>query len=281
MKDNNTIFYSTASRGYALYAVTSLLSIRRFIPDAKLAILSFGLSDHEKKILTKNHIELHEIDLTKQFYKTWDYPVECYYMFAGPELFYNLGYLYSVYIDGDVLCGSDPLAKMTAVEYLSGVGVSDGKKIFGDDWATIKKHWNVASTFKNSQRIQSGIVYFNNKKMSQEKLLNVAKRVFRDCVNLGIPRKGDDSLFALLQFLHFDSKKMTFLDLIYNFMPHFNKWKYPVQNLVFFHFTLDKPWKKRPYRHKNRDLDAFDPYVKAWRKILRKTSFIDWLKLTF
>lgn len=277
----NTVFYSTANAGYAVYAAVSLLTVRDHIPDAKLYLLSSGLSDNDKKILDENKIIYHELNLKSAFTKTWDYPIDCYYIFAGPEFFAKQGYDYSVYIDGDVLCVSNPLEELPIIGCVAGVE-SAGEKgdysgIFGDDWDKIKKIWSLPQKTATRKRINAGVVYFNNQKMEEMGLLNIATNLFRKSLGHGIPRKGDDSLFSLLQYVELQENDVIVLPARYNYILQYNKWSYPVDNLVFFHFSLDKPWKTLPYKHSDPSLNMFNPLVKDWRKKYRRVSLAGYL----
>jgi lipopolysaccharide biosynthesis glycosyltransferase len=282
MNTDNTIFYSTGSAGYAVYSVVSLLTIRDYLPDAKLCVLSSGLNSYDLKILNKHAIDYQIFDLSNKFTQMWDYPIDCYYLFAGPELFYEQGYDYSVYLDGDVLCKQDPLNDAGIITGLAGVisAPQNGQytSIFGEDWPKIQEVWGLSSDTANRKRINSGVVYFNNKKMSDFKLLEKASELFIESLNNNIPRKGDDSLFSLLQYVYSKDLTVKYLDPTYNYVLQFNEWNYPIKDLVFFHFSLDKPWKKHPYKHENSDLDIFNPYVKEWRSNLRKVAPKAWLQ---
>lgn len=279
INENNTVFYSTANAGYAIFAATSLLTIRKQVPNAKLLVLSSGLSDYDKKILDKNNIDYLELDLSDKFTKTWDYPIECFYIFAGPELLYSQGVEYSVYVDGDILCKTDPLSNMPHVAGIASAAQdSDAASIFGVDFDKIKKIWNIPEGSDQRRRINSGVVYFNNKRMTQIRLQDRSAELFQICLASDIPRKGDDSLLSLLQYVVFDIDDIKYLSSSYNYALQFNDWFYPVTDLVFFHFSIDKPWKKRPYRHSDEKLDVFNPYVREWRSVFIKVSPIQWLK---
>lgn len=270
----NTAFYSTANAGYAFYAATSLLTIRKQIPNAQLYLFSSGLSDVDRKMLDKNRIIYHELDLGKLFTKTWDYPIDCYYIFAAPEVLLGQGFQYSVYVDGDILCQADPLSDVPAPIAVAGVA-SAGKEgdfsgIFGDDWKQIKKTWSLPQSVARRQRINSGIVYFNNQRMNDISLLAKAAQLFQRSLELGIPRKGDDSLFSLLQYVYLSENDVAILPPQYNFVLQFNSWEYPIESLVFFHFSIDKPWKVSPYHHDDKGLEVYNPLVKEWRNTYKK-----------
>lgn len=284
LNTKNTAFFSTADTGYAIYAATSLLGIRRYLPDAQLFVLTSGLTGYEKKILQNSGIECLELDLNHKFTRTWDYPVEAFYMFAGPELFFERGFAYSVYLDGDVLCKRNPLQDLPEISGVAGVpsAANEGNNvaIFGEDWKTIVKTWNLPKVIERRRRVNSGVVYFNNQRMKDVGLLEKAADLFHKCLQLNIPRKGDDSLFSLLQYVYLKEADVQYLEPRFNFVLQFNDhWHYPINDLVFFHFSIDKPWKERPYSHDDPRLNIFNPYVREWRARFRQVAPWAWLRL--
>lgn len=263
---NNTIFYSTADDKYILRAATSLLTIRDYCAGAKLAILSSGISAANKNVLDELDINYYEFDLRDKFYQTWQYPMECFYIFVGPELFAKRGYNYSVYIDGDVLCASNPLNGLAGDFDIAGATGDTAKGVFGDEWLKLRKVFNLSESEAQKDRINSGVVYFNNQKMTEMNFLAENAILFDDCIKNNLPRKGDDSLLTLWMLKNANKLSAKILASSYDFIPFYgyNKWKYPIDDLVFFHFAIDKPWKDRPYEHKNGKLNVYNPYVKRW-----------------
>ena len=271
MNTNNTAFFSTASTGYIAYSITSLLTIRKWLPEAQLYILGTEASDKERLYMLENNITFIELDLRAAFYKAWDYPVECYYIFAGPQKLLSKGFKYSVYLDGDVLCMRSPLLrkKISGVAGVLSPKNKQGKStdVFGEDWPKIKKKFKLSEEDANKNRINAGIVHFNNERMKKLDLLGKAKQLYRESIEAGIPRKGDDSLFFLLQILFLNNNEKKVLEPVHNYIPQYHdKWEYPLKKPIFFHFSLDKPWKDNPYFHEDKKLDIFNPYVKDWRR---------------
>lgn len=278
LSTSNTVFFSTANAGYAIYAATSLLTVRDKCPGAQLYILSAGLSDDDKKILERNDIGYHEIDLRSTFTQTWQYPIECFYIFAGPEIFRKLGFDYSVYIDGDVLCVADPLIGVDDVLGVASAEQNDEyANIFGDDIAVIRDIWGDDIGDGSQKRMNTGVVYFNNQRMQDIALMEKASSLYEKCLERDIPRKGDDSLFALFRYVYLQDDDVLYLPAGYNYTPHYNKWAYPIEGLVFFHFTLGKPWNTEEYQYKGRSSEVFDGYVREWRRVLKSVSWSTWL----
>lgn len=277
LNSTNTVFFSAANDSYVSKAATSLLSIRKFIPNAKLYILSKNISKKNKRLLIKNKINFIELDLTYLFFQTWDYPIECYYIFAGPKQFYNLGFKYSVYIDGDTLCLNNPLKNCEDIADFGGVEVNTFSELFNNEKQAVSDIINIDHKIFNLKRLNSGVVYMNNKKLVELHLLDKVGKLFYECWVKGIPRKGDDSLFALYQLYEHNNLSPTRLPSTYNYIPHYVGFHINT-NIYFFHFSLDKPWKKHPYYHQDQQQYVYNQYVKIWRRQYRKYDILIWLK---
>lgn len=277
LTDSNTVFFSTASDSYIFQSATSLLSVRKFLPNAKLFILSRYISRKNKRFLKKNKIDFVELDLTYLFFQTWEYPIECYYLFAGPKIFNNLGFKYSIYIDGDILCLKNPLDGCPEIKDIGGVAANKFGELFGGEKPFLSKEFRIPSVEFNKYRIHSGIIYMNNVTLIKLKLLEVCGDLFYKCWFNGCPRKGDDSLFALFQLSQRSKLSPVMMDGVYNHMPHYRGFQ-PNAETVFLHFTFDKPWKFNPYKHALKEHDSLNPYCAIWRKIARKTSLCRWFK---
>ncbi len=275
-------FYTSSDDNYAPYAAISLLSIRQYRPDADLYLLSRQLSDQTKLFLTSKNINFIELDLSENFNQTWNYPIECYYIFAGPQIFNKKGYQYSMYIDGDILCLRDPLPELPleSITACAGVDVGTATGIFGDDIAELEKLFKLKQPHTR-KRVNSGVVVFNNQKMDQLSLLESTSELFKTCLENSVPRKGDDSLFALFCLVYLDSEDMTFLPNIFNFIASVHPpTKSVLDNLIILHFveSLNKPWSKTAYHYRSlSDFEKYKPLTDSWRQqaqeILAGTEF--------
>jgi len=248
MDEDNTCIYTSANDDYAIYAAISMLSVRKFCPKISLFLLSSSLSSKTKIFLDSHDIKYIEKDYSSVFYQTWQYPIECYYIFIGPEIFQGMGYKYSVYMDGDILCCDNPLKidNFNIEKKIYGVASGETGQIFGNDIENICHRWNMPHSMSR-QRINSGVVYFNNHAMSDAHLLQCAGTLFDESVKSGIPRKGDDSLLALFCVLLIDDQDLGYLPNIFNYIPDRNHFKCPSHAIVFFHFCgrgVYKPWRR-------------------------------------
>lgn len=284
MNENNTVFYSAANNGYIPFSLSSLLSVRKFVKDGKFVIFIDGeVSAENKKLAEKNEIEIIELNLKEDFSQAWDYPVECFYMFYGPE-FFAKKYKYSVYIDGDVVCNKDPLIEFEKNKIIAGTftNTEDKKQneIFGEDWDKIKEIFNISEKKSFQKRIQSGVIYFDNRKMEEIDFYDKSVELFKESLKNEIPRKGDDSLFSLFQYKYLNEDLVQNLSKDYNFIPALNNFEKAKNSTVFFHFAeVDKPWKKNPYFHKNKNGDKYNKFVKKYRKYLLKVLGNNSLKI--
>lgn len=271
----NTVFFSSANDSYIFQAATSLLSIRKHLKDAQLYILSRHISNKNKKYLERHSIKYIELDLTYLFFQIWEYPTECYYIFAGPKLFKQLGFDYSVYVDGDILCLKNPLDNCPPIHDIGGVHANTFSEIFGPDQQTISKVFNIPSKLFSGHRLHSGIVYMNNSTLSKFKFLEKCGDLYYDSWKNSCPRKGDDSLFALFQLVNYSKLSPAILNDTFNYMPNYKGFKTD-PSTVFFHFTIDKPLKYHPYHHIDKRHNVFNKYLFAWRKISRRSSITRW-----
>lgn len=248
---NKLCAYSTCNDAYVPKAAASLLGIRKWNPDIPLYIIGRKFSAKSVIFLKKYDIKPIELDLSKIFYKSWQYPVECYYLFAGPEVLLKEGFSHSLYIDGDVYCNKNPLIDLNQVKMFAGVSNGGSNKIFGDDYEKISAIW--PGPRAKQERLQSGVLYFNNKVLAERKFLSEIGDLFDAANKKGIPRKGDDSLFSLYQYIN-SGLDYHLLPRGYNYIEKesfeknkklfLTKNEELIQEAVFFHFTLKarKPW---------------------------------------
>lgn len=273
MAKKNICAFSTADDKYAISSALSLLSVRKHAPDTDLFIIGKKYSAKTKKLLKKYNVTPIEINLNDKFYKAWDYPIECYYIFAGPEILHDKGYSYSVYVDGDVYCNNNPftLALSEVKDFAGTFTRSTIEAILGKDATIATSLYGNASTLLEP-RIQTGIVYFNNTSLARKKFLNKIASVYKTAIENDIPRKGDDSLLALFRLAY---PNWSYLDLgdFYNKVSPGIKsvpkedWIHldseMISGGVFMHFTNHtKPWKNTSrfpsYTH--------EYFYHAWRR---------------
>lgn len=269
----DTAFFSTCNNAYIPKSITSLLSIREHLPQAKLFIFSRNISPENRQIMQKLNIEYFDLDLRGKFFRHWVYPVECYYLFAAPEKLLELGYKYSFYVDGDILCLKNPLKHVGFVKGVAGTAVGDCRGVFLDDYEAIKTQFNLTPRQVKRPRLTSSIVIFNNKKMQSISFLSTASEYFKVCLAKNIPRKGDDSLFSLIQLTDLKSSEVKNLGQFFNYMPNLFG-QHIKKEPTFMHFIEQKPWFDYPTKTK----PSFYPYIKKWQSIFAEHFEPTWSK---
>lgn len=246
----NKCAYSTCDNSYFIYSLISLISVKKWNPTYDLYIITSKLNDKNKRLAQSYEVDVIELDLTSYFYKEWDYPKECFYLFAGPKVLSKKGYSFSIYIDGDVLCNREINIDWKSIEYFAGTSHRSMDHVFGGDINNIFKVFDIESV--PSYRIQSGVIFFNNQKMAGINLLSRVAKLFKSSLENNIPRKGDDSLFALFQLVH-SKVQPSVLSRKYNTILPGNARESDllvdgsiIRDCVFFHFTsgCSKPWIK-------------------------------------
>ena len=288
MSKQTVCAFSTSDDGYAVHSALSLLRLRAFHPDIDLFLIGRTYSEKTKRFLKKYRIEPIELDLNDKFYKAWDYPVECYYIFAGPEELKRHGFDYSIYVDGDVYCNNDPFNfNFSKVKDFAGAFTSSTiGAILGNDQE------KAVELFKNREvldekRIQTGVVYFNNSSLTKRKFLDKISAVYKTAIDENIPRKGDDSLLALFRLAYPSWNYLNLGDAYNKISPGFravlhSEWATRDQEMitdgVFFHFTNhSKPWANTSrfptYTHQY--------FYHAWRRHAIDTLSVDDLRALY
>ena len=260
---HNTAFFSTCDDKYIPFSMTALLSIRTYLPEAMLFLLCRSPSAKNMQLLQANNIDCIICDFDDRFIQLGSYPSECYYLFAGPQLFKKMGYRFSVYLDGDILCLSNPLRNFPkALPGYAGVGVDSLADIVGmKELRELTSLYNLSESAIHTPRIQSGVVFFNNTEMESINLIDLATSVFQTCLKAKVPRKGDDSLFALIQLL-LPSYYQVYLPCSYNHITS-TQIIHNTSEIQFLHFTHRKPWELTT---RNPPIQYTDMYLRILKK---------------
>ena len=176
---SNTVFYTSAENEYISYAVTSLLSIRRLIPKAKLFLLAKVISNEKRKLLQTFGIVPLELDLSDYFdelsVKSLDY-----YFLAAPEYFQQLGYQYSIYIDPASLFLFNPFALLPRTVHFSGAAIVMKRGIPIYNVTLIPN----ADVFYRDITVVKDIIIFNNTYMKHTAKLSSSSKLFiENCIS--------------------------------------------------------------------------------------------------
>ncbi|MDR0979795.1 MAG: hypothetical protein LBM12_01415 [Candidatus Nomurabacteria bacterium] len=237
--------FSTSDDNYAPMAITSLLTCRQQMPDLPLFLFGSHFSATTKQLASRKNVELVEImqsDFTQSL-KT--YPVECFFWFLAPKTLKNRGFKKAVFIDGDICCGK-PFGEVLNSDFGDFAGYFETRFIdmFQNDLGKINQLWQGQKRLKTSKSIQSGVVFIDLVAYERQQIAAKIIELFKISQQNGIPRPGDDSLFALLQYLHTELK-CTNLGAEYDYIVRRLPLKgVQTKNIIFYHFTglSPKPW---------------------------------------
>lgn len=184
----------------------------------------------------------------------WPYPPECFWLFRGPDIMRSLGYKHSMYIDADVVCTKrldlDWLQEDFVLAGASRMKVSNWQPntVF-DFFRAIEKRINIIEENfsligENTASINSGVLFFNNHLWVQEQMFRISVECFKKAKDLGVPRKGDDSLLALVQLVT-PSNFYKILSPNWNYYyerPNANS-RGKMEEIILMHMTAFKPWR--------------------------------------
>lgn len=255
MGQNRIAVFTTVNFNYVKYAVRCFELLDKHNP----GVFDFHLicSGDPTQFIPKTDLAINLIDedLNKEYKieEDWPYPSECFWVFKGPNIMHDLGYKHSMYIDSDVvslakldlnwlddsfmLAGSTRMRVQswkpnTVYEFISRVE---------NNLSTLKSNFNLIGT--NTTSINSGVLFFNNKKWVSESMFNYSIKIFNKSKDLGIPRMGDDSLLALLQLTTRGELYKT-LSVDYNFYYErpYGSPRGNFSKIKLMHMTAFKPW---------------------------------------
>jgi len=242
--------FTTCDRGYFPHAVVALTAIRKWMPKLDLVVITDSISDEDQALFERYKIKVEVTQVEGHFGTSWSYPRHCYYWFAGAEILHRLGYEKGVYLDADTLANGDLSDWIDATDTLGGVAVGPIKDILSNDIDKLESHFG---PLPDSDRIQSGVVTMNFPALRQRQFLKAMSGLYDQCLSIGAPRKGDDSLLALALGRYPDLKP-TILNPNFNIIEYdamvegSEEWHRVGEKWIsrdgIFHFTArsKKPW---------------------------------------
>ena len=241
--------YSTSNDGYVGKSIVSLLSLRTWNPEIDLYLFTNQLSDTNKLYASILGIEVVEHSTNTFKGNPGPYPVDCFYVFIGPEILANKGYSHCIYIDGDIYCNRPIGIDWNAISTYAGVSHGTISSILKDDTLKILSRWGVRKP--PSYRIQTGVLFFNNSYAKRVGLTARIEMIYSECIRINARRNGDDSLFSVYQCIYQEEQPFL-LGSEYNFIIEnkysIERWSTSLENYideaVFVHFTMasPKPW---------------------------------------
>ena len=152
--NNKIAIFSCGNESYIEQMCVSLTVACRKNPEFVPFIISDVVDKDKIKTIQKLGITLLQVDLSEKFKIHNDmWPTHMFWYFIGPEALYQQGFEYSCYIDADVYC-----PKKLELDWLDGI--------------------EIAARSDRENEYNSGVVFFNNKKMEEKKLFDTALKVY-------------------------------------------------------------------------------------------------------
>lgn len=266
-----TNVFSTADDAYVPKAVVAVLSFRRHNPHVDAHILSSRMSLANRTLCERCGITPIEVDLSSAFYRSWRYPSECYSHFKAPDIFLPLGYRHSIYVDGDTY-SDRPFPRPPAEPFhLAGASYDTVGEFFTKlgELDRVRGLFPAASGFQRD-RIQAGVLLYDNQALATSGYFERARALFDASVRGDLPRKGDDSLLALLLAVHPEVRTVTLprscncIDMLQPATGAAAAVPETPAAPVVFHFVRHKPWEERP----NRGDPAAGHLAEKWRETM-------------
>lgn len=251
-----TCVFGVCNKKYISHIVVSLLITKKYNKEYDYYVLT---SDYDKKDieLCQNHgIKLLQIDLSKDFHTQWKYPRECFYHFKAPIIFKDLGYDYSIYIDGDIYCNRKIPLDISTVKGIAGTSYFTCKEMLyriARNMNKLEKEKKFLQEKKDIKHIHTGVLIYNNKKLVDIKYYEKVLDLYNKTIKLGLSRVGgDDPMLATVLLIHKEIPKL-YLNKNYNYVlkqklfkeckkDYYTSQGNFIRNNVFYHLVRHKPW---------------------------------------
>jgi hypothetical protein len=288
-KGEKVAIFATADERYVPPSVMALRSFQRWFPEYNYFLLGLrvAMSAQSLALISRYGIELIDVDEAVRFVRPARYknvnPLECFYIFKGPELLAERGYRYSLSVDGDVFCPRrfDLSAMCEGIQGFGGRPVGTLARTLGYK----QRQQNEEFDF-NDQRVydvlgidqeicqtryevNSGVVAWNNVAMAECEFFKKAVRVFKDCHGCF---RGDQELLAFTAAAY--HLPFSELDDSYNYnffedslrcdaelreqMRQGQCWR-----IRIVHFVWCKPWRPTVAQHA---VKAY--FINQWRQFV-------------
>lgn len=170
-------------------------------------------SERDVKIAESKGIKILIRDFSSDFTISWDpiYPSECFWWFKMGDDFHDMGYKHSMTVDTDTVCTSKLDFSFLEKDFVLAGSVRMPDKspllsynflrsIHGNNFdKLISGLRDLGVNFSSVGDCNTGVVIVNNESWVKYEMFNRAHSIFKRCIEIGIPAKGDDSLLSLLQ----------------------------------------------------------------------------------
>ncbi len=248
--------YCTADDAYIRPSIIALESIRRFYPESSFFVIANKDRINAKNIALLSNFDIDLIHYTGDhlFPNVRPWKMETFWKYKGPEIFLNLGFTYSMYIDGDTLCVR-PLDLAQLLPQIDGyAGIENQRPRRGNfhEPEFIRRKYGLTEEDLNGHNTNAGVIFWNNKRMVELKLWERLVKVYQECTaeNPRMFRAVDQSLFALVSILE-PALPWLILPRGYNYRIHNvddQKEDVKEEDIRIYHFIGLKPWKRVPLK---------------------------------
>jgi len=231
MASHKIAFFATCDDNYVKPSITALKSVQRFHPEYDYFIIGNLKDENTKKLIKQQNISFIYLDLHKIFHRKTRWPSQCFWIFKGPEIFFNKGYKYSCSIDGDTLC----LRPLT-------LNFFERKKTF-DIYGKRKAIDN---------KFNSGVLFYNNVQLQKQHFFSKVTHLY----NHNHSFKGDQCLLNKMDQMKMF--KMCNIGSYYNLLlsPQYDMFikmnndinknilskNKVLEHVYIVHFIFKKPW---------------------------------------
>jgi len=273
--------FGAVTENYTEYMIATLRSFKKHNgnEDFDYFILGHAFSARTQRLINKYGIRYVNLNLKKDFARTHKhrYPGECFWIFKGPEIFYQRGYPYSVSVDGDILCNRKlDLDWLPRLKHLAGIdrGASVGEFLHNiGQLSVIKRKLRSEVMHTERRATNTGVLFYNNIELSRNGFYQLMVEAYQSSERAGIIRGGDDSSLALLLAFHADLKLHI---LENNWHVYRGLFKQPRGNTsienelqklrndaYIIHLSSMKPWQ----HHSKFPNQVAQYYIDEWRKL--------------
>lgn len=260
-KDHSRVFFCSATDNYVKHCVVTIKSFQKYYKEEDFFIIGSFFSEKSMQLMDLNNISYLTIPILKKIFHNYTYPAECFFHFYGPKLFTELGYKWSIYLDGDLYCNKKfPMVFPKWFATISNGTIFD---VLKKDVRGIKQVFGNFGSMKNIRRTQSGVIIYNNENLQKINFFLKIRRLYEISIKNNIPRKGDDSLLNLFVYVYQKFSPLR-LPIEYNFT--LKKTRSPNKIYIYHFCQFCKPWDKNPAKIRASSV-LHRHFLKKWKTI--------------
>ena len=246
-------------------------------------VLGHAYSKQSRALLDQYEIGYVEVDLHDQFPRraSDQYPSECFWIFKGPDVFHEMGYRYSLSVDGDTWCNRRlDLAWLAETKHLA--GVDRGASVAGflrelGEYQRLERIFRIPASHGRRRATNSGVLFYNNPALASLEFFDRVVDAYKQSVDSGVHRRGDDSTLALVFALNQDVE-LRVLDATWNVYRRLHR---RLNGYGYSSSYRMREWEKdsrivhlrKPWDTTLRRPDSFeDHFARKWRALWHDTQ---------